>query len=277
MFSPSQHIINAFVERLKDEYNDVFVNGPEGHLDTIVQVARRALNRIARSDALYHDLDHTLQVTLVGQDILRGRLVRDGDVTSLDWVHFVCSLVCFATGFSRDVCPGDDGNVCVIDEKGNTVTLPRGATDGFLWPYFADRSKIFVRQRFKNHEFLDGDRLAANIEYARFPPPTDRNLDTGTYPGLLRAAHIIGAIADPNFMLKTTPLMLELLESGMADQLGFETTTEFRDVYNKLFWTVLQPMVTDGVDYLNMTIQGRAWLANMYAHALMLENDALNL
>ena len=67
MFKPTERIINAFVDRLVSDYKTVFVSGPEGHLDTIVRVARRSLNRIARSDALYHDLDHTLQVTMVGE------------------------------------------------------------------------------------------------------------------------------------------------------------------------------------------------------------------
>lgn len=277
MFRPSQHIINAFIERLKSEYYDLFADGPPGHMDTIVVVARRALNRIARSDAIYHDLDHTLQVTLVGQDILRGRMVRDGDVDSIDWVNFVCSLLCFATGFSRDVCVGDTETECIINDAGDKVTMPRGATDAYLWPYFADRSKIFVRQRFKNHDVLSAERMAENIEYARFPPPTDRNLDTDTYPGLLRASHIIGAIADPSYMLKMTPLMIELEESGMANQLGYKTPLEFRNNYDKLFWTVLHPIVADGIALLKMTDQGREWLANMYAHVLMVEHDEVDL
>ena len=273
MFRPSEYIINAFVKRLEEDYLGIYITGPEGHLDTIIQVARRALNRIAQSNALYHDLDHTLQVTMVGQQILRGRLVRDGDVSSLDWVHFVCSLLCFATGFSRGVCPGDSGDVCIIDEEGTTLTLPRGATDGYLWPYFADRSKIFVRQRFQNHPVLDSERVAANIEYTRFPPPSDRNFETATYPGLLRAAHLIGAIADPNFKVKMKPLMLELDESGMTAQLGYKTVLEFRNNYGKLFWEMLHPRIADGMALLEMTDEGRAWLANMHAHVLALEHD----
>ena len=49
-------------------------------------------------------------------------------------MHFVVSTLCFAVGFMRDVCPGDDGKgLCVIDAAGGTVTMPRGATDGWLW------------------------------------------------------------------------------------------------------------------------------------------------
>ena len=206
---------------------------------------------------------------------MRGRMVRDGDVSSHDWVNFICSLLCFAIGFSRDVCPGDGDSVCVINDEGETVTLPRGATDGYLWPNFVDRSKIFVRNRFADHRILDSELMAANIEYARFPPPADRNLETTTYPGLLRASHVIGAIADPNFMLKMKPLQLELEESGLIEQIGYKTVQEFRENYDKLFWELLQPQIVEGVAFLKLTDQGRVWLATMYAHVLTIEHDEI--
>ena len=97
MFRPSDIIIDAFIERLRWAYTQIYSDGVPGHLDTIAQVARMALARMALSDALYHNLDHTLLVTMVGHDILRGQIVRDGQVESSDWVNFVCSLLCFAS------------------------------------------------------------------------------------------------------------------------------------------------------------------------------------
>jgi hypothetical protein len=37
--------------------------------------ARLLIERIGTSDALYHNAEHTILVTLVGQDILRGKLL----------------------------------------------------------------------------------------------------------------------------------------------------------------------------------------------------------
>ena len=39
-------------------------------------VAQLALENIATSDAAYHDVNHTIMVTLVGQEILRGRHIN---------------------------------------------------------------------------------------------------------------------------------------------------------------------------------------------------------
>ena len=155
MFRPSDILIDEFVKHLDQDYTVSFGDGVASHRDAIRQVAQMALPRIARSDALYHDLGYAFLITLVGQEILIGRMTRDGDVTSSDRVHFVASLLCSTVGFGRDSCPGDVDQTC-------------------------DRSKIFVGHFFRDHSVLDPEILAANIEYSRFPPLPDRNLETGS-------------------------------------------------------------------------------------------------
>ena len=263
MFCPSDIVIDAFVRRLSQDYGEAFGGGPPEHRDVIVQVARMALARVARSDALYHDLVYTILVTLVGQDILRGRIARDADVASHDWVHFLASLLCSNVGIVRGACPGDAGNTCVTGENTEPLELLRGATDGALWPSRAERSQIFVRHHFRDHAVLNWEALAANIEYSRFPPPLDRNHEIASYPGLLRAAHLIATVADPNFGQKINRLFLQARESGIADQLGYATAAEFTARYPVFFWRVLHPLIGETMDLLGYTGAGQVWLANM--------------
>ncbi|MGA9319521.1 MAG: metal-dependent phosphohydrolase, partial [Xanthobacteraceae bacterium] len=44
-----------------------------GMTELISSVARLALECIGNSDALYHNVEHTMLVTLVGYDIMKGR------------------------------------------------------------------------------------------------------------------------------------------------------------------------------------------------------------
>jgi hypothetical protein len=46
--------------------------------EVIQSAARLALDCIANSDALYHNVEHTMLVTLVGYDILKGRSLHQG-------------------------------------------------------------------------------------------------------------------------------------------------------------------------------------------------------
>ena len=271
MFRPSKVLSEAFVKRVTGNYQKCFGKGPPGHLEALTLCARMSTSRLARTNALYHNMHHTLMVALVGEDIIRGKLYRDGDVRSIDWLHFMVSLFSFGLGFTRNLCKADNNATCVIHESGEAITLPHGSTDGSLWPYFTDRTKIFLHEHYAHHPILDPEVLAAQVEYSRFPPPPT-NDETETYPGLLRAAQVIGAIADPDFSLKMMPLWLELKECNLHEALGFHSASELRDKYPRFFWKVLHPMIPEGMDLLTYTGSGRLWLANMHAHVLLEEH-----
>ena len=273
MFRPADIVIEAFIDHLQDEYWRTFPGGATEHCHAIERTARVALGQIARSNALYHDLSHTVFVTQIGQNLLQGRILRSFDVSSSDWMHFIVSTLCFAVGFVRDVCPGDDGKgKCAVNAEGGFVTMPRGATDGWLWPYSTDRSKLFVAHHFRNDPVVDLHTLAANIEYSRFPPPPDRNRETATYPGLLRAAHLIGSIADPDFNIKTKSLLVELEESGMTQLLGYSDIAGFRAGFHDLFWLSMYPLVAEGLKLLDLTGEGRELVTHLQAHLLIEDN-----
>ncbi len=46
--------------------------------EVVPSLARLALECIGNSDALYHNVEHTMLVTLAGHDILRGRFLLEG-------------------------------------------------------------------------------------------------------------------------------------------------------------------------------------------------------
>ena len=75
VFEPLDLVIDAFAERLGENYRAVYGKSDPDHAPIIRSTARLALERIAGTDAVYHDLLHTLFVTDVGQAILRGRVM----------------------------------------------------------------------------------------------------------------------------------------------------------------------------------------------------------
>ena len=103
-----------------------------GYPGVISFVAQLALENIATSDAAYHDVDHTIMVTLVGQEILRGRHISVGGVTPRDWLHFIVSLLCHDIRYVRGICCGDGDSSYVTNLAADKVSLPEGATDGSL-------------------------------------------------------------------------------------------------------------------------------------------------
>ena len=80
MFNPSLILIEAFIKELCSLYETMHGKNTED-IQLIRSSARTSLEIIANSDAPYHDLNHTMMVTLVGTEIIRGKSLLDGYVT----------------------------------------------------------------------------------------------------------------------------------------------------------------------------------------------------
>lgn len=270
--NPIETLIESLGDYLELSYKKVFGPISPEYPQVLNAAARIALEHIANSDALYHDVMHTIQVARVGQAILRGRHLLKR-VTPEDWLHFTVATLFHDIGYVRGICSGDEGNSFVINEQGDRVSLPRGATDAFLTPYHVNRSKIFVLERASDVPYLDPQRIAAAIELTRFPvPESEDHQFTDTEAGLLRAADLIGQLADPDYLRKTTHLFLEFKETGTAEALGYETAADLADAYPTFFWKVASPYLVDALSYLRLTQEGKQWVANLRSHVFAVEH-----
>lgn len=273
MFDPTKILVDALGKHLAQAYRQAFRSREPRYADIIDEVAHLVLERINGSDALYHDVQHTTLVTLVSQDILRGRLLRHA-VSPEDWLHTILAALTHDLGYVRGVCHGDRAGCYVIDADGHTTTPPRGASDAFLTPYHIERSKLAVRERFGSHEFVDAERIIRSIELTRFPVPNDSDhAETDTEAGLVRAADLIGQLGDPLYPRKLNALYHEFAETGLNELLGYESPADVAEHYPAFFWGKVEPFICDAVRYLDLTIEGRQWVANLYSHVFAIEHD----
>jgi len=155
---------------LAKDFREIFGSGQNDEAERLGALARTTIECIARSDALYHTYEHTMLVSMVGRDILRGRTLAH-TVQPEDYIHLIVACLLHDIGFVRGVLSGDTKTEFVIDKNGRTVTLPRGASDASLAAYHVDRSKLFVYERLGKSTTIDPDRVAAAIELTRFPRP----------------------------------------------------------------------------------------------------------
>ncbi|HKI73780.1 MAG TPA: hypothetical protein VJ998_04020 [Pseudomonadales bacterium] len=274
MFNPSSVVIEHFVDELVEHYNNMYgVN--ETDMQLVVANARNALEIIANSDAPYHDINHTMMVTMVGMEILRGKILIEGSVSAKDWVHFIVSLLNHDIGYVRGICRADRSGRYAIDQDNETIAPPAGATDAFLTPYHVDRAKLYIGERFGNDEWLDVETLTRNIERTRFPVPSEEDAQEDTdFPGLIRAADLIGQLADPQYFRKIAALFAEFKETGQAAKMGYTTAADLRAGYPKFFWEQVSPFITEGLRFLRRTQEGQAWVANLYANVFTEEHEA---
>jgi hypothetical protein len=263
-------------EELGRRLSDVFLRtfgGAMPHMAALLdEAARLVLERISTSDALYHNAEHTALVTLVAQDILRGWRLRR-TILPEDWLHFMIAALTHDIGYLRGACTGDDDQRQVIDEQGTTVTLPRGSSDAFMAPYHVSRSQIAVKARFASHELIDGERVARMIELTRFPvPEDDDHAATGTEAGLIRAADLIGQLGDPLYPRKLNALFHEFAEIGINQRLGYRSPADLAEQYPTFFWSKVEPYIGDAICHLELTMEGRQWIAQLYSNVFALQH-----
>jgi hypothetical protein len=272
--------IDLCVEELRKAYELTYSNMEQQLGNIIMWSGRLVLENIANSDALYHNVEHTVMVTLAGQAIIEGKHLLEGGVAPRDWVHFMMAVLCHDIGYVRGICRGDTDRKVATGVGDETVEVPHGASDAVLSPYHVDRSKLFVRERFGKGLLMgmvtniDAELIASYIEMTRFPVPDDDwYKDTKGYPGLVRASDFVGQLGDPNRPRKSPALFFEFEETGSNQELGYKRPGDLHDNYAKFYWDVVSPYIQEALRYLRVTQEGKQWIANLYANVFGAEHE----
>ena len=119
-------------------------------------------------------------------------------------------------------------------------------------------------------------RIASAIEFTRFPvtEPTERP-NHPVEAMLVRAADLIGQLGDPSYLRKANALFCEFRETGVAKTLGYASPADVIEKYPDFFWRSVSPYIAPAVQFLEVTVEGRTWLAHLYANVFRAESREL--
>jgi hypothetical protein len=269
MFTVPELAADALGSHLAEHMGRRFGESAPELVELVQSAARLAIDCLGNSNALYHNVEHTMLVTLVGYDILRGRRLlvhTDAD----DFAHVIIACLFHDIGYVRGILAGDDSEGYVIDASGNKAKLPRGASDAALTAYHVDRSKLFAIERLAKTNSVDASRIANDIEYTRFPVANGSHSEEGM---LVRAADLIGQLGDPNYLRKANALFYEFEEVGINKQLGYASPADVIERYPQFYWGSIAQHIQCAIRYLNVTSEGRQWIANLYSNVFRAERD----
>ncbi len=280
MINWQQLTIDTFVGQVREAYQRMYTDLEKEFGEVVAWCSRLALENIANSDALYHDVDHTIMVASAGMAIIEGKHLREGGVAPRDWMHYMIALLCHDIGYVRGICRNDVKGRYATGLNGQMVSIPGDGTDIALTPYHVDRSKLFVRERLGSGllndmvHHLDAEVIASYIEMTRFPSPADEMYkDTRGYGGLVRAADFIGQLGDPGRARKTPALFYEFHEIGVNEKFGYKNPGDMRAKYAKFYWEMVSQYIQDALQYLRLTEDGKQWIANMESQVFESEHD----
>src|SRR4029450_5539487 len=117
----------ALVAFLASDVKDRFGSSHARLAEIIPFAAKLALECIGNSDALYHDVEHTMLVTLAGHDIFKGRALLMPS-TPTDYANFIVACLTHDIGYVRGVVKGDEDDGYIVDGTGRKVSLARGSS-----------------------------------------------------------------------------------------------------------------------------------------------------
>ena len=272
MFTIPELAADALGSHLAEHMGRRFGSTDAGLIERVQSAARLAIDCIGNSDALYHNVEHTMLVTLVGYDILRGRQLLM-ETNASDFAHLIFACLFHDIGYVRGILKGDSADGYIVDAKGNKAELPRGSSDAALLPYHIDRSKLYVMDRFAKIKDLDATRVANAIEFTRFPSTHAGDDSDGEEGMLVRAANLIGQLGDPQYLRKANALYYEFEEVGMNKQLGYTSPADLIDLYPKFYWNSVAAHIQSAIRYLNVTSNGRKWIANLHSNIFRAERE----
>ncbi|MFB2836802.1 metal-dependent phosphohydrolase [Floridanema evergladense] len=269
-------LINKCINYLITEYEYIYGKSQPEYKDLASSIAQQTLERIANCDAPYHNLEHTVLVVLVGQEILYGKHLCEEEISPREWLNFIVSLLCHDIGYLKGICQQDRlaENTFVTGVDDGTVTLSPNATGASLTAYHVDRSKLFVIENFSDHELIDLDKIILNIELTRFPVPKDElHKDTINFPGLTRGADLIGQLSDPDYLAKLPALFAEFEEIGSNKILGYSNSKALRAGYPRFYWQGVSLYLKHSIRYLEVSKSGKAILENLHGNRVIVEKE----
>ena len=275
MFTVSELAADALGPFLADDFRRVFGKSEAPLAEALETAARLAMECIGITDAPYHNVEHTMMVTLCARDILRGRYLLKR-TTSAEWLQVLMACLYHDIGFVRGILTDDRPPHYVATMNGEKVELPKGASDAWLNPYHVDRSKVFVLERLGGSTaIVDAERIADAIECTRFPSDMERPV---TEEGaLVRAADLIGQLGDPSYLRKAFALFCEFRETGLDKTLGYTSPSDVIERYPDFFWKTISPHLGLALRYLSVTDNGRGWIARLDSNVFAAERGRTTL
>lgn len=265
--------INSVMNLLKEKYelNYGIMEPQFGNI--LAWSGSLALENISNCDALYHNVDHTIMVTMVGQEIIKGKHLKEGGVTPNDWLHYSLALLFHDIGYVKGICANDTLDEVDSGIDGKMIKIDKDGTSAALAPYHVDRGKLFVKERFQSQPLINADIVCEYIEMTRFPcPEGDFYKDTKSLAGLTRAADFIGQLGDPSHFIKIPALYYEFVETGTDNKFGYKNPGDVRRRFAKFFWESVSPFIGDALDYLEVTQEGKEWISNLHSHVFEIEH-----
>lgn len=90
---------------------------------------------------------------------------------------------------------------------------------------------------------------------------------------MLRAADLIGQLADPLYPRKLNALFHEFAEIGANEKLGYSCPTDVAGRYPRFFWSKMETYIDDAIHHLELIMEGTQWVSQLYSNVFAIQHQ----
>jgi hypothetical protein len=80
-------------------------------------------------------------------------------------------------------------------------------------------------------------------------------------------------LGDPLYPRKLNALYHEFVETGVHEKLGYTSPADLVEHYPQFYWSKIERFLGHALRYLEMTMEGKQWIATLYCHIFAIEHD----
>lgn len=228
-----------------------------------------ALAKMSISNSLFLNVNHTKRAGIIALEILDGVLHNTGFVDPRLFFNLVMATLISHVGIVGGILEEDEVNPNQPTEryyvgKGKYQTFAAPSSGSVLWPYYKERSLLFVDKNFRSLKNFNAEDVKLAIRASDIAAK-ETSKDKTDLCRLVRASHILAYMTQSQYNQWLVRLYRSLEEAGLIENLKFNDLGEFRTNYKSYFWDNFLPDLTYAIKLLNGTGTGKGLVAVVYS------------
>ena len=260
--------IEHFSEQIILQHERIYGNAESELLQNTLNISRMALAKMAISNSLFLNVNHTKRAGMVMLQILDEVLHSRGVVEPPLFFNLILATLIAHVGIVGGILEEDgikpnQANEKYYTGKGEYKNFIGPSSHSVLWPNYIERSLLFVDRNFRSLKNLNIEDVKSAIKFSDISSKSSQKEQTN-FCHYVRSAHLMAYMTQSQYNQWLIRLYRSLEEADLLDRLGFDDLGKFRENYSKYFWENYYSELTHVIPLLSETEEGKLLLATLY-------------
>lgn len=261
--------IEHFAEQVLIQHQRIYGSAESELLQNTLNISRMALAKMAISNSLFLNVNHTKRAGMMVLQILDGVLHARGVVEPPLFFNLILATLISHVGIVGGILEEDEVKPHQAQEKyytgrGEYKDFDGPSSHSVLWPNYIERSLLFVDRNFRSLKNLNIEDVKSAIKFSDISSKSSQKEQTN-FCHYVRSAHLMAYMTQSQYNQWLVRLYRSLEEANLLNRLGFDDLGKFRENHNEYFWENFYSDLTHVIPFLAETEEAKLLLATLYS------------